>query len=391
MITQLSIENFKCFQERQEFKLSNLNIFAGINGRGKSTVFQSLLILSQSLNKSDNIETLYPNGDLVKLSRFSDLLNFNSEEKVIRIGIESDEEELPKVHLGYKEKDEWSGEICELRIGEKDYFSSMLEIKINQSRTHKARILQSTYPKIDKLFSPFYFISASRLGPTLFEEKYENETFNPLGIDGQRRLAVLQSKLPVNSIRFDNNYKTSNLSTEVERWCNYIMSGANIEIISSENTLQIKMKNRDSMKKHAKSVNMGFGYSYILSIIIAALIAKKGSVVFIENPEAHLHPLAQSRLMELLSKLAISGVQVNIETHSEHIINSTRLYCLQEDKEIKQENVSIYFFDESFKVHPMVIDENGLIENWPSGFFDLQEQQLMEILKLGLMKKKNES
>jgi len=238
---------------------------------------------------------------------------------------------------------------------------------------------------MNKLFSPYFFISASRLGPTLYEDKLEEEDFNPLGTIGEKRLTVLSSHSSLNFIRFDDS-KTTSLLEEVNKWCNYIMSGSQLNLSKTDNTIQLHMKNKKTMQQWAKSVNMGFGYSYILSIIIISLIAEKDSVVFIENPEAHLHPLAQARLMELLTKLAMTGVQVNIETHSEHIINSARLYCLQEDKKIKQNNISIYFFDEFFKVHELKIDNKGQIPKWPDGFFDLQEQQLMQILQLGLMK-----
>ena len=386
MITQLTIENFKCFSHKQTFNLSNLNIFAGVNGRGKSSAFQILLLLAQSLNKNGNINHLCTNGDFVKLSHFKDLLNSELESNdVIRIEIDTNDNEYKNIYLGYKEKNEWNGEICELKISGTDYFTSVGEIGANSGQSTNERFLQFTYPQMNKLFSPYFFISASRLGPTLYEDKQEEEDFNPLGAIGEKRLAVLASHSSLNSIRFDNS-KTTSLLEEVNKWCNYIMSGLQLDLNKTENTIQLRMKNKKTMQQWAKSVNMGFGYSYILSIIIISLIAEKGSVVFIENPEAHLHPLAQARLMELLTRLAMTEVQVHIETHSEHIINSTRLYCLQEDKNITQKNISIYFFDELFKVHELKIDNKGQIPEWPAGFFDLQEQQLMQILQLGLMK-----
>lgn len=91
--------------------------------------------------------------------------------------------------------------------------------------------------------------------------------------------------------------------------------------------------------------------------------------------------------MELLCKVAMNDVQVNIETHSEHIVTSARLYALEPDKEIKQANINIYFFDKDFSIKHLTIDEYGQIPGWPEGFFDLQEKQLMRIMELGLLKK----
>ncbi len=66
----------------------------------------------------------------------------------------------------------------------------------------------------------------------------------------------------------------------------------------------------------------GFGITYVLPIIVQALVAStlENSVLIVENPEAHLHPLSQSSLGKFLALVAWSGVQVLVETHSEHII-----------------------------------------------------------------------
>ena len=90
---------------------------------------------------------------------------------------------------------------------------------------------------------------------------------------------------------------------------------------------------------------MGFGYSYILSIVVTALIAKEGDIVILENPEAHLHPEAQTRLTFMLSKLVAMGIQVFIETHSEHVINGIRLASLKDEYNLKNEDVRIFFLD----------------------------------------------
>ena len=389
MITQISIENFKCFKEKTTFNLSNLNVFAGMNGRGKSTVFQSLLLLAQSLKKRGNIETLCTNGEHIKLYHFDSLVNSYCDNKDNVIKFDIDTDILPdyhNIHLGYEKLNDWNGKLCELKINGKNYFTQITSIGPVEDTTFSERFLQSTYPPMDKVFSSFYYISASRLGPTLYEEKCEEEPFNPLGVLGEKKLAILQSHTSLNSVRFDAESTESNLLPEVNKWLNYIMGSSELKIEESYNTLQLKIKNNRKMGKYASSINMGYGYSYILSIIIIALIAEKGSTLFIENPEAHLHPLAQARLMELLAKVAMNDIQVNIETHSDHILNSVRLYCLKEEMTIKNNNVSIYFFDEEFNVFALEMDANGQIPKWPKGFFDLQEQQLMEILKLGLLK-----
>jgi predicted ATPase len=139
----------------------------------------------------------------------------------------------------------------------------------------------------------------------------------------------------------------------------------------------------DKSNRKFTAYNVGYGYSYILSIVITALIAKKDSIVIVENPEAHLHGKAQSRLTELLSKLASRGVQVFIETHSEHIINGFRKEMLKSNCSLTNNDTSIYFFDADYSVKYLTIEPNGKIPNWPKGFFDQETIDLAEIMRLG--------
>lgn len=368
MITEIGIENFKVFCEHKTFRLSNLNIFAGVNGRGKSTIFQSLLLLSQSIIKYGTIDELSINGSYINLSQFDDVLCSYGTDNIIRFSFVTNESECKTLNLGYKKNGLWKGKICELRINGKDYFSRNQALIGNKAGDE---LVLQAYRKddVNKQFSNFYYISASRLGPTLYEENKEENAYNPLGNLGENRLSVLDSH-------------KNTLHESVEMWFNRILGSSEIEIRNTDSTLQLLMKNNNSMQRKAKSINMGFGYSYILSIVITILLAKKGSVIFIENPEAHLHPKAQANLMEMICEFATKGIQFMIETHSEHIVNSARLFSLQEEKPITNDNISIHFFDEYFNVFEIKIEKNGLIRNWPTGFFDLEKQQLMEILQL---------
>ena len=124
-----------------------------------------------------------------------------------------------------------------------------------------------------------------------------------------------------------------------------------------------------------------------MSIVVTALIAKEGDIVIVENPEAHLHPEAQTRLTFMLAKLGARGVQVFIETHSEHVINGIRLAALKEEYALDNEDVRIFFFDKDFQKKDLIIEKNGKILNWPERFFDQYQKELSEIIRLGAQKK----
>lgn len=376
MITTLTIDNFKCFSEPTQFKLSSFNIFTGYNGRGKSSVFQTLLLLSQSFEKNGNIEHLEVNGNFIRLDLFEDLVNRNNgSNSSIRFILESNEPEYSKVELLYKELSDRVGEITELKINDKSYFQQAVSLSSNQDDRQKSSHLY-TYPKeFQNLFYHYNYISADRLGPTRFEEKNEISKSNPIGCNGEHRLNILSAD--------------KNLLEDTSEWISYIMDGGTVKVTGNTNkqsaVLNLLFQTING-GENIKSINCGFGYSYILPIVIMALTIEKGCI-FIENPEAHLHPKAQSRLMELIcKKLKNKNIQIFIETHSEHIINSIRLCSLKKDYALTYNDVSIYFFDVDYKIFPLKMDEDAQIEDWPNGFFDQQELDLAEILKLGLFK-----
>lgn len=376
MINKLSIENFKCFLHPTEFQLSSLNIFTGYNGRGKSSVFQTLLLLGQSFIKNGNIEKLEVNGNFVRLDLFEDLLYKDSsirrKDKMF-FNLETDVSEYRSIEVGYKEYTERTGKICQLKINDIDYFQEASSIGGGKEEATNKSLY--TYPKhFHALFSNFNYVSADRLGPTLFEEKDEISFINPLNSNGDHRLNILS--------------RNGLLLEATNEWLNYIMDGGNVSINGLDKKSAVLGLHIDAGNgsKDLKSINCGFGYSYILSVIIVLLSTEEGCI-FIENPEAHLHPLAQARLMELVcEQVKKKNIQVFIETHSEHIINRVRLCTLKKEFSITNKDVSLYFFDKDYRISSLTIDEDGQVSNWPIGFFDQQENDLREILKLGLFR-----
>lgn len=167
MINKLSIENFKSFLHPTEFQLSSLNIFTGYNGRGKSSVFQTLLLLGQSFIKNGNIEKLEVNGNFVRLDLFEDLLYKDSsirrKDKMF-FNLETDVSEYRSIEVGYKEYTERTGKICQLKINDIDYFQEASSIGGGKEEATNKSLY--TYPKhFHALFSNFNYVSADRLGP----------------------------------------------------------------------------------------------------------------------------------------------------------------------------------------------------------------------------------
>jgi len=103
----------------------------------------------------------------------------------------------------------------------------------------------------------------------------------------------------------------------------------------------------------------------------------------LENPEAHLHPQGQAALGELIARCVTDGVQIIVETHSDHLLNGLRLAV--KNKHLRSEEVVMHFFSRSvetgevFVQSPAVL-ESGRLSNWPDGFFDQWDKNIEALL-----------
>ena len=129
-----------------------------------------------------------------------------------------------------------------------------------------------------------------------------------------------------------------------------------------------------------KATNVGFGLSYVLPVVLA-LLAEPGTLCLIENPESHLHPRGQTKLGELAARAAKAGVQVFVETHSDHFMDGVRIAV--RDGLIKPEEVAFHYFERQggkAVVSSPQVDADGRLSEWPAGFFDQHEENLMRLL-----------
>jgi len=105
---------------------------------------------------------------------------------------------------------------------------------------------------------------------------------------------------------------------------------------------------------------------------VAALSADKGDIILVENPEVHLHPAGQAHMGQFLADVSRAGIQVILETHSDHVLNGIRRSVRA--KRVTPEHVAIHFFrprsSEAAQVISPIIDTSGNLDTWPEGFFD---------------------
>ena len=106
-------------------------------------------------------------------------------------------------------------------------------------------------------------------------------------------------------------------------------------------------------------------------MLVVAHFAPPGSTVLLEEPEIHLHPLAQSVLAELFVEVSRQrGVQFIVETHSEHLFR--RMQTLIAKQNTTLDDAAMYFVEkgrEGSQLRCLNLDAYGRLLNWPEGFF----------------------
>lgn len=361
MIKSMEVVNFKCF-DKLSVELTNLNVFTGINNMGKSTTIQSILLLRQSFEIDSTLKGIYLNGEYVSLGIGKDLLNKYASNDEILIKIK-DEDVENNINICY--------------LAQSDYLSN------------------SNYNSFNKNMNIFInnltYISAERIGPKRFYE-YSYQKINDkknLGSKGELWVGYLSengyTERVNDKIVFDN--ESNLLIYQTQYWLSRITPGIKLNI---EKNNVSGIVNLGYCDENFSPMNVGFGISYVAPIIVSLLKAKKDDIVIIENPEAHLHPKGQRILGELVCLVASTGVQVFLETHSDHVINGIRISV--KNNIISNKNIIInYYYQKKIesenkiarykhcKCSPLILD-NGKLSDWPEGFFDEWDKALEELI-----------
>ncbi|MBL0521668.1 DUF3696 domain-containing protein [Aeromonas enteropelogenes] len=152
---------------------------------------------------------------------------------------------------------------------------------------------------------------------------------------------------------------------------------ANLEICISKLPVTIQSRNvsvvNDDPDMLVSIADVGFGVSQALPILVALIVAKRGQVVYIEQPEIHLHPRAQANLVKPLIEASSRGVRVIIETHSSILLRALQTAVARD--EIKSDDLSLNWFSRnengSTKITTEIVDEFGAFGEWPVDFDDV--------------------
>lgn len=340
----MHIKGFKSFVDEQ-IEFANLTLLAGLNNSGKSSIIQALRMYSAVFN------------------RISPLLSGH-------------------------------GEVSDLRS---DFVSSNDNISVSLSFDDKPQgvMVLSDHDVVCPSSGPeFFYVGADRLGPQSFLPLNLSLDARPkVGDRGEfvfdfvKRLEEYGYLLPDQLVHPTAQGKT--FEYVLQGWLTEIAPGVKFSF-STNKRADISHAEIDSYRP----ANVGFGLSYTLPIIAATLgaaamaptlaeqdewvaqwenlKATNGVLLVLENPEAHLHPQGQTAMGKMIALAASCGVQIVVETHSEHVMDGIRIAVKQ--GLINSDAVKFHYLSKGknglTKVDTPKLDDDGKLEFWPNGFFD---------------------
>lgn len=387
MINSISIDGYKSLIGPLKFDASNLNILVGANASGKSSILQSLLLLRQSSQEHGILDGLHLSGPLYEAGTAQDVLHPEAEHR-ISIELRADDEEK-KWQFFY---DRTSGSQAAARILKAEAMSQLPEQLYQRN-------------------NQFAYLNAERIGPRVSYPLPSDDIplSGAVGKHGEFTAAVLARSADAPPMDGWGNSNLENilaLGPQVIDFKNKLEdvrnAGGRIDLLSNimldwiipgsvfsatENPhadLAAVRYVRDPKKTRTevRSTHIGFGLSYTLPIIVAAISLARNGLLLVENPEAHLHPYSQSRIGAFLAMMAATGRQIFVETHSDHVINGIRLSIKR--GLISENAVYINFLERAIdedksSLQQLRSDANGRLNKWPVGFFDQIENDLAEL------------
>ncbi|MNQ89737.1 hypothetical protein D3C85_1050530 [compost metagenome] len=240
----------------------------------------------------------------------------------------------------------------------------------------------------------FQYLHAERIGQKDIypSSEYVVSELNSLGNHGEYTTYFLEknSDKPLSILEFlHDGDKTNTLAAQVDAWLGEISPGVSFipqSITDSEISRQFYSYEFGGQRtRKFRSTNVGFGLNYILPVLTAVLNSSPGDLLLIENPEAHIHPRGQSRLGWLFAIAASKGVQLFIETHSDHVLNGIRVAVKK--MKLNPDLFSLFYFDRDLRanahetiIHRPKLNAEGKVDKWPDGFLDEWDNMLDELI-----------
>jgi predicted ATPase len=417
-ITAITVQGYKSIDDEVTVSIAPLTILAGANSSGKSSLMQPLLLMKQTLEAPYDPGALLLNGPNLKFTSAEQLFtrrNSRETTKKFKVGIEIYEgkniactfQKVLKnsIDLSLTEY-RFSGNILQLypsvsseellleleRIYQDTYslFSENLDasshLKISKQRCFFRIVLDYCGFELDLRFPPFFENSS-----VLFQDDIE-EILHIAGLRGNPERTYRTTAVGQYFPGLFENYVASiirhwqltkdNRIGGIEAALRLLGLTSKIDADQIDDTqvelrvsrLPCNSKSKVTSKDMVSIADVGFGISQVLPVLVALLAARPGQLVYIEQPEIHLHPRAQVAIAEIFADAANRGVRVVVETHSELFLMSVQ--SLVAEGKLAPDKVKLHWFTRqengNTKITSADLDESGSFgEDWPEDFAEV--------------------
>lgn len=410
-ITAISVQGFKSLANESRIEIRPLTILSGANSSGKSSIMQPLLLMKQTLEVSYDPGPLLlngPNAKFTSVNQFISRLQKDSDSQEFSVEIEYEKYRMLKVIFSLNEDQRL--EIREMIIKERKRSLPVIpnqslddwENPILTSRLKEVRWPKQLKPSLSVVKNRCFldvnfegrqvvgiYYEVSKTGG--FSEPYSENLHSMIHVPGLRGNPERVYPRTATGPHFPGIFENY-VATIIEHWqqkeelqvLEAILSalGLTREIsVKGVNNTQIELqvgRLPEAEPNGADLVNMadvGFGVSQVLPVLVALLVAESGQLVYIEQPELHLHPRAQYELAKILADAAKRGVRLVVETHSSLLL--LMIQTLMAKGYLESDLVRLHWFscnpeDGTTAIQSADLDENGAFGDWPEDFGDVE-------------------
>ncbi len=408
-IISIEVEGLKSLAKPTTVNLRPLTLLAGANSSGKSSIMQALLLLKQTIESQADAGSLRLDGSHVQFSSVEQMLSrINGQVGELKIGFRL--ESGNALLSSFSPSSNRGLELTEQLLGVPGYdrtlhrgmsHRQLLEIFGLPRLEAYAQILDvdpralRLSVKQDRCFLEVVAISSRTEMPFTLSLRRDSQAMSEvleriLHVPGLRGLPSRVYPLLAANGRFAGRFDpytasvilhwqdegASQLRT-LAKWLNHLDLTGTIRAVSTDDTqveLQVGRTRTKSSKDYVNIADVGIGTSQVLPVLVALLIAEPGRLVYLEQPELHLHPRAQVRLADVLVESALRGVQVVVETHSSLLLTGIQTGVARH--RLPAENVSLNWFSRNksgvTQVAAGILDSLGRFGNWPIDFDEVQ-------------------
>ena len=417
-ITRIDVRGFKSINQEQSIEIRPLTILAGANSSGKSSMMQPLLLLKQTLEASYDPGALLLNGPNVKFTQVDQLLSRLSsrrEKDTFSISIWGNPG-VSLITVFRRSKSKGRGfDVVETRY---EIYGTSIRLRADMSEDeiqaavpiipgNRGRIIaEGSQPK-RVLERNRCFLSLATEHSThittsfIFSEIISDSILQVIHLPGLRGNPERDYPATFVSSNFRGTFNEvgplfpgtfeSYVASIIDQWQldndNEVLAKlyGDLARLALTNKIVARRKNDTAIellvnrflqgdKEDMVSIaDVGIGVSQALPVVVALHTANPGQLVYIEQPEIHLHPRAQYAMAEVLADAAKEGKRLVIETHSSLLLLA--IQTLVAEGKLPPELVKLHWFtqqeDGSTKIDSADLDERGTYGDWAEDFDDI--------------------